>query len=82
MQKQFPNPRRVAVYCRVASEAQAKLITSEQELLTACRAGKYDHVVTKSIKHFARNTQNLLRLTREIQSCGIPIRFEQEGLVV
>jgi hypothetical protein len=78
----FPTPPRVAVYCRVGTEAQAGSITGEQSLLDACRAGKYDHILVKSYRHLARSTQDLLRLTREVKSHGISVRFENEGLVV
>ena len=82
MNNQSPNPRRVAVYCRVGTEAQAGSITDEQSLMAACRAGKYDHILTKSVRHMARNAQELLRLTRDIRGHGIRIHFEQERLVV
>ena len=78
----FPNPRRVAVYSRYGPIPQTLTITSEQELMAACRAGKYDHLLVKNHRHLARNAQDLLRLTREIRGSGTAIHLEQEGLVV
>ena len=82
MQKQFPNPKRVAVYSRYGPIPQLGSIATEQELIAACHMGKYDYILVKSHRHMARNTQDLLRLTREIQGSGTAIHFEQEGLVV
>ena len=82
MQKQFPKPLRVAVYSRYGTVPQVGCITDEQDLMDACRAGKYDHIFVKSHRHLAHNTQDLLRLTREIRDSGTAIHFEHEGLVV
>ena len=80
--KQFPNPRRVVVYSRYGDIPQLGSIASEQDLMAACRAGKYDHLIVKNHRHMARNTQDLLRLTREVKIHGVTIHFEKEGLVV
>jgi len=82
MKKQQPKPLRVAVYSRYGPIPQAENIFNEQELLAACRARKYDYIFVKSHRHLARNTQDLLRLTREIQSHGVTLHFKKEGLVV
>lgn len=51
-----------------------------QRLLSDCRAGKVDMVITKSISRFARNTLTLLETVRELKSMGIDIFFEKEDL--
>ena len=37
-----------------------------QRMLADCRAGKIDHIVTKSISRLARNTVTLLETVREL----------------
>lgn len=51
-----------------------------QEMLEACRDGKVDMVITKSITRFARNTVTLLETTRELKSLGVDIFFEKENI--
>ena len=41
-----------------------------QCLLEACRAGKVDRILTKSISRFARNTLILLETVRELKELG------------
>jgi len=117
MQKQFPNPKRVAVYSRMAIPNQPSshydLLKQSyidliggipggtlagfyfdvgsginrdrpelNRLLADCRAGKIDHVITKSVSRFSRNIEDTLALCNEMKECGVTIRFEKEGLVV
>lgn len=51
-----------------------------QNLIRACREGKVDRVITKSISRFARNTADCLRYSRELKDLGIPIYFEKENM--
>lgn len=51
-----------------------------QRMLTDCRAGKIDMVITKSITRFARNTVTLLGTARELKLLGIDIYFEKENI--
>lgn len=51
-----------------------------QRLLSDCRDGKIDMVVTKSITRFARNTVTLLETARELKQLGIDIFFERENI--
>ncbi len=51
-----------------------------QAMLTACREGKVDIVLAKSITRFARNTVILLNTVRELKSLGIDIHFEEERI--
>lgn len=51
-----------------------------QRLLTDCRAGKIDMVITKSITRMARNTVTLLETARELKDLGIDIYFEKENI--
>lgn len=51
-----------------------------QAMLTACREGKIDIVLAKSITRFARNTVILLETVRELKDLGVDIRFEEERI--
>ncbi len=51
-----------------------------QRLMTDCRAGRIDKVLTKSISRFARNTRECLEAVRELKSLGIGIYFEEQNI--
>ena len=51
-----------------------------QRLLDACRAGKIDMVITKSISRFARNTVTLLESVRELKGLGVDVFFEEQNI--
>ena len=51
-----------------------------QAMLTACREGKVDIVLAKSITRFARNTVILLETVRELKRLGIDVHFEEERI--
>ena len=51
-----------------------------QRLLTDCKAGKVDLVITKSISRFARNTLTLLETVRELKSLGVAVYFEEQNI--
>ncbi len=50
------------------------------QLLSACRAGKLDMILTKSISRFARNTVTLLETIRELKTLGVDVFFEEQNL--
>lgn len=54
--------------------------TGFQEMLDACRAGKIDLIITKSITRFARNTVTLLETVRELKELGVDVYFEKEKI--
>lgn len=51
-----------------------------QRLLSDCRSGKIDMVITKSLTRFARNTLTLLSSVRELKSLNIDVYFEKENI--
>ena len=51
-----------------------------QRLLSDCRAGKIDMVITKSISRFARNTVTLLETVRMLKSLGVDVYFEEQDI--
>jgi DNA invertase Pin-like site-specific DNA recombinase len=51
-----------------------------QALLSECRAGNIQQIVTKSISRFARNTVDLLNIVREMRAIGVGIYFEEQNI--
>ena len=49
-------------------------------LITDCRAGKIDLIITKSISRFARNTVTLLETIRELRLLGVGVYFEEQNI--
>ena len=49
-------------------------------MMSDCRAGKIDRVVTKSLSRFARNTKECLTALREMKKLGVTVHFEKEGI--
>ena len=46
----------------------------------ACKEGRIDMIITKSISRFARNTVDCLNYIRELKALNIPIYFEKESI--
>ena len=51
-----------------------------QQMLSDCRAGKIDLILTKSISRFARNTVTMLETVRELKALGIDVYFEEQNI--
>ena len=51
-----------------------------QRLLTDCRAGKIQMIITKSISRFARNTVTLLETVQELKDLGVDVFFEKQNI--
>lgn len=51
-----------------------------QHLLTDCRDGKVDMIITKSISRFARNTVTLLETVRELKALNVDVFFEEQNI--
>lgn len=49
-------------------------------LVSDCKKGKIDRVLTKSISRFARNTADALMYARILRNCGVSILFEKENI--
>ena len=54
--------------------------TEFQRLISDCRKGKIDRILTKSISRFARNTKDSLEAVRELKTLGVSIYFEKENI--
>ena len=51
-----------------------------QQMIEDCKAGEIDYIITKSISRFARNTVDTLQTVRDLQSHGVQVFFEKEGI--
>ena len=51
-----------------------------QEMMQACREGKIDKVLCKSIARFSRNTVDALNYIRELKDMGIGVMFETQNI--
>lgn len=50
------------------------------KMIEACKAGKVDMIITKSISRFARNTLDCLNYVRMLKELGIGVIFEKENI--
>lgn len=50
------------------------------KMIAACKAGKIDLIVTKSISRFARNTIDCLKYIRDLKAINVGIFFEKENI--
>lgn len=51
-----------------------------QRLISDCRVGKVDMIITKSVSRFARNTVTLLETVRELKLLGVDVFFEENNI--
>lgn len=51
-----------------------------KRMLSDCRKGKIDRIITKSISRFARNTKDCLVILRELKGLDISVFFEKEQI--
>ncbi len=51
-----------------------------QKMISDARAGKIDLIIVKSVSRFARNTETVLKFSRELKSIGVGIFFELQNI--
>ena len=51
-----------------------------QRLISDCRAGLVDLIVTKAVTRFARNTLTTLKYIRELSELGVDVYFLNENI--
>ena len=49
-------------------------------LVSDCKAGKVEFIITKSISRFSRNTTDCLEMVRKLLDLHVPIFFEKENI--
>jgi len=70
----------VGVYADEAATGTKDSRKEFQRLISDCRSGKIDMVITKSISRFARNTVTMLETVRELKSLNVDVYFEKENI--
>lgn len=70
----------VGIYADEAKTGTKDSRENFQRLLSDCKNGKVDMVITKSISRLARNTITLLQTVRELRDLGIDVYFEEQNL--
>ena len=78
--RRHPGWEYVGVYADEAKTGTKDSREQFQQLLTDCKAGKVDHILTKSISRMARNTVTLLETVRELKAMGITVYFEEQNI--
>ncbi len=78
--KQNPNWTFSGIYSDIGSGTRIKSRNRFGALLSACRRGRIDMILTKSAHRFARNTVDALKTIRMLRSRNIDIYFEQEDI--
>ena len=54
--------------------------TEFNRMLAACKRGRIDMILVKSISRFARNTVDCLESIRKLRALGISVKFEKENI--
>ena len=62
------------------SGTQAKKRDDFMRMIKACKKGKIDMILTKSISRFSRNTVDCLHYIRLLKSWGVAVSFEKENI--
>lgn len=70
----------VKIYDECASGTQLKKRPEFMQMINACKQGKIDLILTKSISRFGRNMLDTLRTLYELFNLGVKVYFEKENL--
>ncbi len=49
------------------------------KMLRLCYKGKIDMIIVKSISRFARNTLDVIKITRKLREINVDVYFEEQG---
>ena len=78
--RHHPGWEYVGVYTDEAKTGTKDSREGFQRLLADCKNGKVNHIITKSVSRFARNTVTLLETVRELKNMGIGVYFEEQNI--
>ena len=70
----------VGIYADEAISGTKDTREEFNRMIGDARAGKIDLIITKAISRFARNTMTLLSTIRELNSLGVDVYFEDQGI--
>ncbi|MBP2660359.1 MAG: recombinase [Firmicutes bacterium] len=68
------------VFSDTATGRNIRQLPAFKKLMTKCRAGKVNLILTKSISRFGRNSLETIRRLRELRGQNIDVYFEQENI--
>lgn len=72
--------RLVKIYAERASGTQTKKRPEFMKMIRACKQGKIDLILTKSVSRFGRNTLETLKTLYELLGLNVKVYFEKENL--
>lgn len=72
----------VGIYTDVGSGLNTKSRTEFNKLIRACKRGRVDLIITKSISRFARNTLDFLEVLHMLKEKGVDVYFENEKILL
>ena len=75
-----PGWRYMGVYADEALTGTRDNRAEFQRLLSDCRSGTIDMIITKSVSRFARNTVTTLETVRELKALGVDVYFEEQNI--
>ena len=75
-----PEWQLIGIYSDEALTGTKETRNEFQRMLTDCREGKIDLILTKSISRFARNTVTLLETVRELKLLNVDVYFEEQNI--
>ena len=70
----------VKIYAKRASGTQMKKRPEFVKMIKACKQGKIDLILTKSVSRFGRNTPETLKMLSELLGLNVKVYFEKENL--
>ena len=80
MIREHPGWRFAGVYADEVTTGTKDTREEFQRMLTDCREGRIDMVITKSVSRFARNTVTSLETVRELKLIGVDVYLEEQKI--
>ncbi|MEA4969133.1 MAG: sigma-70 family RNA polymerase sigma factor [Candidatus Pelethousia sp.] len=68
------------IFADIASGSNMKARSDFQKMLKACRKGKINLILTKSVSRFGRNTLDSLKTLDKLRELGVDVWFELENI--
>ena len=75
-----PGWQYVGVYADEAATGTKDNRNEFQRMISDCKSGNIDMIITKSISRFARNTVTLLETVRELKELNVDVYFEEQNI--
>ena len=61
-------------------EYQRKSAENFHQMIADAKIGMFDHIITKEISRFARNTLDSIKYTRELLNDGVGVFFQNDNI--